>query len=665
MAAAGPCSLKTEGCAPPRVCPSVCAHEPHVLLWGCSFSQRACVCVCVCVCVPTLPAPHAHTHTRTVSAPVCGRVGRREGSQLRGREGAPDSGDTHAHHSLLFDLFHVSAKGRERQGPPPQIGERACVCRRGRRMLEEEEDGEWKDGGGAQRGRRAAPPLSHPPPAILSEKKNTDEGEKKTAKRRIARTRAPSLPRAGRHACTHIIGRRHERTLVLLDVLLAHVVRGLGADLLVVLLQRSEILARLGELALLHALTHVPVHEGALAVHQVKLVVNAGKHLSDRRRVGNHAHGALHLREVTARHNGRRLVVDAALEARRAPVDELNRPLRLDRRNRGVDILRHDITAVHEAARHVLAVAGIALGQHASGLKDRVRDVSNGQLLVVRLLRRHHGSVARQHEVDARVRHKVRLELRQVHVQRAIEAQRRRQGRHHLADQAVHVRVRRALNVERATSEVVDGLIVKHRRNIGVLEQRVRRQHAVVRLHDGRRHLRARVHGVAKLRLLAVVHRQALQQQRTEARARAATHRVEHHKALETSAVVRQLANAVQRKVDDLLADRVVATSVVVRRILLARHQLLGVEQLAVRAGAHLIHDRGLQVQEEAARNVLAGASLREERVERVILNTDALVRGHGAIRLDAVLKAEQLPARVTDLAAGLADVDADSLTHG
>ena len=40
-----------------------------------------------------------------------------------------------------------------------------------------------------------------------------------------------------------------------------------------------------------------------------------------------------------------------------------------------------------------------------------------------------------------------------------------------------------------------------------------------------------------------------------------------------------------------------------------------------------------------------------------------ALVAGHGAIRLDAVLEAVQLPAGVTHLDSGLADMDADTLT--
>ena len=75
------------------------------------------------------------------------------------------------------------------------------------------------------------------------------------------------------------------------------------------------------------------VHECTLGVHKVELVVNAGHDLRDRRAVRDHAARTHHLRQVTTRDNGGRLVVDSAFEASRAPVDELDRALRLDRRN--------------------------------------------------------------------------------------------------------------------------------------------------------------------------------------------------------------------------------------------------------------------------------------------------------------------------------------------
>ena len=140
---------------------------------------------------------------------------------------------------------------------------------------------------------------------------------------------------------------------------------------------------------------------------------------------------------------------------------------------------------------------------------------------------------------------------------------------------------------------------------------------------------------------------------------------VEEEETLEAGAVVRELADAVEHEVDDLLADGVVAAGVVVGRVLLAGDQLLRVVQLAVRAGAHLVDDRRLEVDEHGARHVLARAGLREEGVEGVVAAADGLVGRHLAVGLDAVLEAVKLPARVAGLDTGLAQMDGDDLTHG
>ena len=76
-----------------------------------------------------------------------------------------------------------------------------------------------------------------------------------------------------------------------------------------------------------------------------------------------------------------------------------------------------------------------------------------------------------------------------------------------------------------------------------------------------------------------------------------------------------------------------------------------------------LTDDGGLQVNEHGTGHVLASTSLAEEGVEGVITASDGLVRGHLAIRLDAVLQAVQFPAGITDLDTGLANVDRDALT--
>merc|ERR1719321_687391 len=89
--------------------------------------------------------------------------------------------------------------------------------------------------------------------------------------------------------------------------------------------------------------------------------------------------------------------------------------------------------------------------------------------------------------------------------------------------------------------------------------------------------------------------------------------------ALQTSAVIGQLTQAVQAQVDDFLTDGVVTTGEVVRGIFLTGDQLFRVEELTVRTGADFVNDGRLQVDEHGARHVLTSAGFGEEGVERVI----------------------------------------------
>lgn len=74
-------------------------------------------------------------------------------------------------------------------------------------------------------------------------------------------------------------------------------------------------------------------------------------------------------------------------------------------------------------------------------------------------------------------------------------------------------------------------------------------------------------------------------------------------------------------------------------------------------------NDGGLQVDEDGARDVQAALHLAEEGVEGVGAVPDGVVRGHEAIRSDAMLQAVELPAGVAYLDASLAHVDAHTLT--
>merc|ERR1719158_161775 len=351
---------------------------------------------------------------------------------------------------------------------------------------------------------------------------------------------------------SHAVGAHLE---LLLLVAFHALVGGLLGDLFVVFLHGSKILTGLAELSLFHTLSDVPVDEGTLGVHKVEFVVHASHDFGDSRRVRDHENRALDLGEVTAGHDSRGLVVDSDLETGRAPVDEADGSFRLDGSNGSVHVLGHNVTAVHKTARHVLAVTRVALNHLVRRLEDRVGNLSDGQELVVGNLGGDDRRERAEREVDPRVGHKVGLELREVDVQGAVETEGRGDRGDALGQQSVEVRVRRALDSEVPAADVVQGLVVNHERDVGVLHHRVGAEAGVVGLDHSRRDLRGRVDGELNLRLLAVVNRQPLKEQRAESRSGTATEGVVQDESLETSAVVRELANPVENEVDDLLAD--------------------------------------------------------------------------------------------------------------
>jgi hypothetical protein len=96
----------------------------------------------------------------------------------------------------------------------------------------------------------------------------------------------------------------------------------------------------------------------------------------------------------------------------------------------------------------------------------------------------------------------------------------------------------------------------------------------------------------------------------------------------------------------------------VVGGIFFSGDELLGVEELSVGSGSDLINNCGLEIQEDCSGYVLSGTGFTEESIEGVITATDGLVGGHLSVGLDSVLKAEELPACVSDLDSSLSYVD-------
>lgn len=140
--------------------------------------------------------------------------------------------------------------------------------------------------------------------------------------------------------------------------------------------------------------------------------------------------------------------------------------------------------------------------------------------------------------VDTREWHQVGLEFSQIHVKSTIEPEARRDRADNLGNQAVQVFIARARDIEVASANVINSLIVHQEGAVRVLNGAVGRQNGVVRLHDSCRYTRRRVHCEFELGLLAIFGGEALEKQSTEARAGTTTKRVEDQESLQRVTVV-------------------------------------------------------------------------------------------------------------------------------
>merc|ERR1719506_625501 len=318
---------------------------------------------------------------------------------------------------------------------------------------------------------------------------------------------------------------------------LAFTFGGLDSDLFVILLKGGKIFSGLGELTFLHTLTDVPMDEGSLGVHKIELVINSGEDLSDGGGVGDHADGSHDLGKITSWHNGWWLVVDTALETGWAPVDELDGSLGLDGGNSGVDILGDDITSVHEAASHVLSVSWITLSHHGGWLEGRVGDLSDGELLVVSFLGGDNWGIGRKHEMDSWIWDQVSLEFGDIDVKGTIESEGSGKGGDNLGNESVKVGVGWSLDIEVSSADIINGFVIDHDGDIGVLEEGVSGEDGVVWLNNGGGDLWGWIDGETELGFFTVIDGKSLEEERSETGTGSSTDGVEDEETLETSAL--------------------------------------------------------------------------------------------------------------------------------
>lgn len=113
-------------------------------------------------------------------------------------------------------------------------------------------------------------------------------------------------------------------------------------------------------------------------------------------------------------------------------------------------------------------------------------------------------------------------------------------------------------------------------------------------------------------------------------------------------------ANALHDSVNHFLSNGVVATGIVVGRILLSADQQFGVEELTVRAGSDLVNGRGVKIHKDGSRNVLAIAGLGEESLERAWVADILGVGVRAAIRAKAVFEEVAISTIVRNIVSSL-----------
>jgi len=233
-----------------------------------------------------------------------------------------------------------------------------------------------------------------------------------------------------------------------------------------------------------------------------------------------------------------------------------------------------------------------------------------------------------------------------------------------LSDESVQVGVGWSLDIEVSSADIINGFVIDHDGNIGVLEEGVGGKDGVVWFNNGSGDLWGWVDGETELGFLTIINGKSLEEERSESRSGTSTNGVEDEETLETSALIGELSDSIEAEINDFFTNGVMSSGEVVGSIFFTGDKLLWMEELSVGTCSDFIDNGWFEIKEDGSWDVLTGTSLGEEGVESIITTTDGFVGWHLTIWLDSVLKAEELPAGVTNLDTALTDVDRNNFSH-
>jgi len=260
--------------------------------------------------------------------------------------------------------------------------------------------------------------------------------------------------------------------------------------------------------------------------------------------------------------------------------------------------------------------------------------------------------------MDSWIWDQVSLEFSDIDVKGTIESEGGGERGDNLSDESVQVSVGWSLDIEVSSADIINGFVIDHDGDIGVLEEGVSGEDGVVWLNNGGGDLWGWIDGESELGFFTVIDGKSLEEERSETGTGSSTDGVEDEETLETCALIRELSDSIEAEIDDFLTNGVMSSGEVVGSIFFTGDELLWVEQLSVGSGSDLIDNGWFEIEEDGSWDVFTSTSLGEEGVEGIVTTTDGFIGWHLTVWLDSVLKAEELPAGVTDLDTGLTDVD-------
>lgn len=131
---------------------------------------------------------------------------------------------------------------------------------------------------------------------------------------------------------------------------------------------------------------------------------------------------------------------------------------------------------------------------------------------------------------------------------------------------------------------------------------------------------------------------------------------------MQAIAIFSFLANNIENGINQLSSLRVMPLSPIIPGARLSEHEVIGPENLAVRARPQAVHGTGLQIHENSPRHKPPTASLIIVHIDPLQLQIRIPAVPSGGV--DAVLRADHLPELGPDLVAALATLNVENLTH-